>query len=163
MTVRFSPDCRTCQYVTAEALNVAYLKYSWMLWYAVVIHIIWGVTVIANPSVMHITAISSLGGSQYITAAIMLGAAICAALGMIFEPENATTMRRIMFCIPQQIVLFAAASSSLDAVIRGHYADGTVRPWLFILADQSPAIVAAILHTIAVAEPYWRPLWTHGK
>lgn len=47
---------------------------------------------------------------------------------------------------PQQAVLSIAAISSLVAVLNGHYADGTVRPWEFIASGEALMIIFAVFH-----------------
>ncbi len=63
-----------------------------------------------------------------------------------------------LLLLPQQCVLLCSAGSGLLAAILGHYADGVARPWTFILADQLPAILIAILYTTAVIEIVRRPI-----
>jgi hypothetical protein len=52
--------------------------------------------------------------------------------------------------VPQQFVLIISASGALHAAFVGHYADGVPRPWQFILGDQLPVILAALLYTYAL-------------
>lgn len=57
---------------------------------------------------------------------------------------------RVMMFLPQQVVLYMSAMASAAAVASGHYADGVMRPPMFILTDQVGTIVLAIAYTIIV-------------
>jgi hypothetical protein len=61
-----------------------------------------------------------------------------------------STLTKVVCLTPQQALMSMTFVSCLSAVILGQYADGVPRPHMFILADQLPAILAAIFHTIAL-------------
>jgi hypothetical protein len=52
--------------------------------------------------------------------------------------------------VPQQFLLFISAGGAIQAMVEGQFADGTIRSVYFLLADQSPAVLAAIGHTLAI-------------
>lgn len=56
----------------------------------------------------------------------------------------------VAMMLPQQFVLTISTLTTMQAVTAGMYADGVVRPWPFILADQLPSLLAAPLYTAAV-------------
>lgn len=57
--------------------------------------------------------------------------------------------------VPQQTLLLLSAGSGLSSVINEQYADGVLRGWAFILSDQLPVIIFALLYTVAVLEAAW--------
>lgn len=68
------------------------------------------------------------------------------ALMGLFAPKPAG----LFFLLPQQLVLICAAFGAVQCMITGTFADGVVRSTPFLVADQSPAVIAAVLHTLAV-------------
>ena len=68
-------------------------------------------------------------------------------LNSIFSKHRLVTLLCLLF---QQFLLFLAASSALDVVISGRFADGVVRFHAFILADQIIYLLLAIFHTWAI-------------
>lgn len=72
------------------------------------------------------------------------------------KPVNARYLSLLL--LPQQFVLLCSAGSGLLATILGHYTDGISRSWTFILADQLPAILIAILYTTALIEIVRKPI-----
>jgi hypothetical protein len=54
--------------------------------------------------------------------------------------------------LPQQTLLIVSAIGGMVAAALGHYADGVMRPHLFIAADQLPGVVAAVCHSFAIID-----------
>ena len=77
----------------------------------------------------------------------MVSAAVLALLGMDRQRSIGTKLGCLLI---QQCLLTYAAAAAIECVLEGHYADGTVRPRLFILADQISLIIPAVMHSIAV-------------
>jgi hypothetical protein len=70
--------------------------------------------------------------------------ALLAAFGLFYR-------RGCVWCLlPQQFVLMLSAVGAGMAMWAGAFADGVARPPAFIIADQMPAILAAIGHTYAI-------------
>jgi len=44
-----------------------------------------------------------------------------------------------------------SAAGAIEAIFISQYADGVLRPWAFIAADQVYSIIAALGHTLAMA------------
>ena len=65
-------------------------------------------------------------------------------------------LKSLYFIMPQQVLLYISAWSSLHAVLQGQYADGAARPPIFILADQLPTIVVAVWHSVAIIDTFMR-------
>lgn len=61
-------------------------------------------------------------------------------------------MRTLAALLPQQALLTLSAYAAVSAITAAHYGDGLMRPRVFILADQAPAMIALVLHTAALIE-----------
>jgi len=73
--------------------------------------------------------------------------------------------KTLALLIPQQFFMLMAAGGSMLAVWNGYYADGVIRTTPFILADQSPWILAALLYTVSIVDDFGKPVrerWTHS-
>ncbi len=51
---------------------------------------------------------------------------------------------------PQQFLLFISAIGVIQAMITGHFADGTVRSWQFIFVDQVYLVILCVGHAFAM-------------
>jgi hypothetical protein len=124
-----------------------------MLWYAIALHWIWGVTLLSSNSPLGVTAIASIvdvGMASNKTAAFLyLVVSVLAAIAM-WTPKWVS----IPLIIPQSLMLVLSAWGAAGAMAAGSFADGVVRPQAFLVADQAPAILAAIFHTMAVFQVY---------
>ncbi len=134
---------------------------GWLvLTYAIILHATWGVLLVTSDHKLRATPLTYVlevfgqraGGLAFLAAA-------AAALWGMFRPG----WRGFYASVPQNAMLFLAASAGIVAVASGHYPDGVVRPQEFILADQIPMILIAPLHAAALAfyhgAPWGRP-WT---
>ena len=120
---------------------------------AVTIHVVVGPVVMFYPEASWATNTAALRdtfGTALMTGAAMLIAGLLAAAGMIFEKRWKAWS--LLFLIPQQWLLFLAAHGAVQAIYSSSFADGVVRPWSFIFADQFPYIILAIFHTLAIAD-----------
>jgi hypothetical protein len=81
-----------------------------------------------------------------LAAELYLGAAILAVYGMWFAPRRT----RVWLLLPQQFLLLVSGFAALHAMILGQFADGVVRAHTFLIADQSPILLVAIFHTVAL-------------
>lgn len=127
---------------------------KWIIWYAIVMHWIWGITLLFSRDPLAITTISSLIASGFVTAphaAIMyLSIAFLALIGMA-----APKVVGVLLLIPQQIVLIISAVGAFRAMMTGVFPDGAIRSHSFLVADQIPAVLAAIFHLFAVYLNYF--------
>ena len=122
----------------------------WMLLYAVLLHAIWGIFLLWSPDDIGATPLALLHiflRNRTFESAIYL----LASLGTVAMLSHWIPRHWSLLCgLPQQFLLMVSAGGSLWAVIIGQYADGVPRPWVFILADQLPAMLAALCHTGAL-------------
>jgi hypothetical protein len=58
--------------------------------------------------------------------------------------------RRLVLLMPQQFLLVIVTSGAFWAVLRESYADGILRSWEFISADQVPLVALLVVHTRAI-------------
>lgn len=90
---------------------------------------------------------------------LFFGVSILALLFLRLRLGQTVNARYLsLLLLPQQFVLLCSAGSGFLATILGHYADGVARSWTFILADQLPSILIAVLYTTAVIEIVRQPI-----
>ena len=127
---------------------------KWIVWYAVVLHGLWGALVLYDPQhAVWITAIATsvkVVGDPY-----LLGALYVIASGLsIVACFRRDDLVGACLAVPQQFFLMTSAIGAVRAIVLSQFADGVDRPWAFIAADQLPAILAAVLHSAALVEVY---------
>ncbi len=117
--------------------------------YAVLLHISWSVIGYLDPSSYGATALSGLYEifGKYTSMGCFLVAGL-AIIGLWIKPS----LGGLSAMLPQQAFLMISAFGAAHAIGVGHFSDGTVRAAAFIAADQMPAIIAAIGHTIAIVQ-----------
>jgi hypothetical protein len=121
---------------------------SVMVIYAIVLHLVWVGCLWLDEGVANVTAVYAI---RYVLPKpfAVMGMAVVALCAMAsFAMRNRFLAAGLM--VPQQMLLFVSAGGAIQAIVEGHFADGVERPWTFLLADQSPAILAAIGHTLAL-------------
>lgn len=126
-----------------------------MIWYAILLHWVWGSTLLSSAAPLNVTAISTivqLGLVSAQSAGIFFLAIASMALIGIFAPKKVA----VLYLIPQTLVLWLAAYGAIIAMISGTFADGVVRSQAFLITDQAPAVIAAVMHTLAVVDIYLR-------
>lgn len=120
-----------------------------MIYYAVFLHGIWALMILASSDPFGSTPVHVLEvGPRFLTALVLAGTAAMAVLGI---GKRGTTAGWLLL-LPQQVLLMISAIGGIVAAVLGHYADGVTRPNLFIAADQLPGIVAAVCHTFAIID-----------
>ena len=126
-----------------------YLPGIWIFLYAILLHTIWGIVLLISADPLHVTAISGIVTLGFVSApsagVLFLFVAFLAYIGIV-APKPAG----FFFLLPQQLVLTCAAFGALESIIAGSFADGVIRSTPFLMADQSPAVLIALLHTLAV-------------
>lgn len=125
--------------------------------FAITLHILWGIGLLISPSPQNITAIAALVklgmaspagiGVLYLTVALsaLLGMTLCLRVGLFF-------------LLPQALMLCLSASGALKAMWCGCFADGVVRDSSFLVADQAPAVITAIMYCGTLVKR-----WIDGK
>lgn len=130
-------------------------NYSLIIYYAVIVHLIWGVAILATGEVFHTTAIdanlTNISANPYVIGLFFIIVAF-AAVFPLWKKLNSLTA--LLLSLPQQYTLVLSSIGALTAIIESHFADGVIRPRAFILIDQCAIIVATLLHTVAIIEKY---------
>ena len=122
------------------------------------LHLAWAVLLAVSPQAGHPTPIQPVqavcGGRAGAIAALTASAVLALTAAVLHRRKVivATIRERLLALalIPQQFLLLVSAGGGVTAAALGHYADGTVRPWEFILGDQLPVILVAFLYTTAI-------------
>src|SRR3954451_8360464 len=116
--------------------------------YAIVVHVITGVVLILNPDAGASTGPSSVVELLF-DSSLLAGVAMLVAAGLATGANFYRPWRSWAYW-PQQLLLVVAAIGALVAVVMGNYADGVVRPTLFIATDQLPVMLMPIFHAVAI-------------
>lgn len=138
-----SSTCSACPLIKTPMLM------SLMILYAVSLHILWGISIIFEPSASKITAtafLSEMFNSNLLIGTIYIIIGILASFSLFGRPKK----WKLIMALFQQALLIQSSFSALKCMIYGQFPDGVVRPTLFILADQSSIILAMILHSVAL-------------
>ena len=130
------------------------IRPSWIIWYAVLLHLLWGVLLLASPAPYGATAMHVYDSVPRFALAAFLFAASGLAAWAITWPRP--SWQSLAALLPQQALLTISAYAAMLAVAEAHYGDGVIRPRMFILADQAPVILTMVLHTVAVVELHAR-------
>jgi hypothetical protein len=136
----------------ARIAKVALGKY--IILFACLLHLGWAIMLCISPSAAGSTPVhilSQVFGGPYRTAAVLL-LVTAPALVFPFIRQRVSNQAMGLMLIPQQATLVMSAGAGAYAAMVGHYADGVLRPWPFILSDQLPVILTAVLYTVAVIE-----------
>lgn len=116
-----------------------------MILYAVALHLVQAVSLLFDPVVVGVTsifAVQQLLGDRLMTSLLLALVALLAVLGL--------AIRSVALMLPQQFFLVVGAAGAVRAMWMGQYADGVPRPPWFLFADQTPVVLCAIGHTLAV-------------
>lgn len=119
------------------------------IWYAVALHGLWCIGLLISTDPMGATAVhgpAMLFPNRFGLAIVLVAVAGC-AIGGIFMRLGTS---KILLLVPQQLMLGVSAASAMQAIVAGQFADGVPRPTWFIIADQSPAIVALFVHSMTI-------------
>jgi hypothetical protein len=141
----------------AQLSKVALGKYIILL--ASVLHLVWaGLLVFAQGAgnSTPVAIITKLSGGRERAAVILVGVSV-AALTFLYTKRTKSNATVSALLVPQQLLLFLSAGAGLWATIRESYADGVIRDWAFILTDQLPVILLAVLYTVVVLEAASEP------
>ncbi len=134
----------------------------WIIIYACVLHIVWAILLCIDHRAGNATAVAILlelsGGSYLMTVALLFFVAFLAGGFLDVRLRRKVSLETLsLLLLPQQIILWCSAGSGIYATCVGHYADGVIRAWSHILADQSPVILTAFLYTVVLLETHIPP------
>ena len=150
MSFQICQDVRITNSVCLSPLRVFFMSGGVIfLWYAALLHLLWAVLLWGSPALVSTTPVAGLYwlcGSSWIMLSGVLALGSGLALWMIWHTKEST----VWYGVLQQVLVLISGVSGVLAVVAGQYADGAVYPRAFILADQAPAILAAVGHSIAL-------------
>lgn len=110
-------------------------------------HILWGLLLLANQGALHIAATSVLlkivGSGHSDIRAFAYIIAGCLPAVLLRWPGSVAGLLSVL---PQQCLILMSGISAVVAITSGHYADGVVRDAPFIAMDQGIYIILAVLH-----------------
>lgn len=133
---------------------------KYIVLFASLLHLVWAGLLFSSEGAGYSTPVAVLlkvfGGE--VRAGIVLLAVSVAAMWYPFRQYEVSARAIAATLIPQQIILLISAGGALWAVLQGHYADGVIRPFAFILSDQLPSILLALIYTATVLEAAFNPI-----
>lgn len=122
------------------------------VWAAVILHFLWvalllvpGTRAYSSTPVHEVWALS--GHSAWRTSVLLGVVAGAALIGLV---RHTPPGLKILYLLPQQLVLGISAAGAMLAIYESHYADGVSRPGTFIAADQAAVILTWLGHTFAL-------------
>ncbi len=125
-----------------------------IIYFAAVKHILWGIIILFTPFQINTTTLTTINNLfpnySYGGVLLILGG-ILAIISA--ELKNKPIIYNIALLAPLIFFVLIAGFNAVNAVLHGQYADGTIRPWQFILADQMHPIILMIFIFIAIFRP----------
>ena len=134
----------------------------YIVWWGLLANVTWSILVTIDPVVMHTTPLSTIANffnhSQGALASALLLSSIASFSAMASDRLD---LRTLILLMPQQFMMLMAAGGSILAMYNGYYADLVIRSSAFIIADQIPWVLAAVLFTASIIEHFCRKVrWT---
>lgn len=121
------------------------------IWAAILLHATWVVLLLipgnhaAASTPVH--EVVRLLGEPWRASAVLAAVAGAAVYG---TARSMQARDKILFVLPQQLLLGVSAAGALLAMWRSMYADGVPRPATFIVADQLAIVLTWGFHTAAI-------------
>lgn len=117
--------------------------------YSILQHLTWGITLLFSTESIHTTSINMLyftGIKHQIVGAFLLIVSLAAFYELFYN--GFPKWKQPVFLFVQQFILVLSAFGAGSAIYKGHFADLVVRSRSFLLDDQIPHILIALLHTL---------------
>lgn len=121
---------------------------SIMVLYAIALHVTWAALIAIDPSAVNATAVNAIYRFVHDPTALIVLLLSVAGLAIVGLFTRVPWI--VLLLIPQQCILMASASGTVEAIYLAQFADGVIRSRAFLAADQSYSILAAIGHTVAI-------------
>lgn len=118
------------------------------------LHLTWALLLIVAPQSQGATALSILVYAFRGRALTILVLVLVA--GAALWGNRIRGLPGFFLLLPQQFFVLVSLGGAIVAVLAGQFADGTVRPWGFIAADQSWTLLVAVLHSWALLAHRWK-------
>lgn len=121
---------------------------SIMVIYCCILHLEWAALLFIDPAAAGATPVSALhrfvGSIGFLQFTLILASALALTGLSVKSPWG------VLYLIPQQCLLMISAVGALRAIYLGQFADGVLRPYAFIAADQLHIVLAALGHATAI-------------
>ena len=130
------------------------LTRPWIFYGAMAQHLAWAAFVMVDPAARGASplAIFASWPTWAMVVVLVLVTALAAGASLVPVAARLGRLWRITLMLPQQTVLVASALHVCLLVWSQHYADGIIRPFFFMAADQLPVVLIAIVHTAALLD-----------
>jgi hypothetical protein len=131
------------------------IKYPIIIVYASILNLVWGILLYFDPGAGHTSTLNDLSHilGQNICYTL-LGFGLLALLPII---HPLPVIFSLILLLPQELTIFISLVTALTAMFNAQFADGVIRSHSFIIADQFPAVLIAILYTYSLFENFRNP------
>jgi hypothetical protein len=142
-------------FLTLKIAKHALGKY--IILFATLLHLFWAVLVAIDIHAGNATSLSILFALCDNSRAAVIALLFSVALAALLFLDRRVRVKvgnpwMTLLLLPQQLILWLSAGAGIYAVSIQRYADGIVRSWAHISADQVPMVLTALLYTVAVLE-----------
>jgi hypothetical protein len=121
-------------------------KISFMVLFAVALHLFWAITLMVDSAALNVNAISAL--HRFIHSPSLL---IFVLLGVAISAGSCVFCRLPWWMlVPQQAILMMSAAGAIESMWLAQFADGVLRSTAFIAADQIYSVLTAMGHSAAL-------------
>lgn len=143
--------------LVADPSKIPAKRFPLIVLYAAVLHYVWAACLWIDPAAGQATSLARLSSviGPDLLPFLLFAVSTLALVYVFFLAEM--RLLGLLCVLPQQVILLMSAWTAVKAMSAGSFADGVLRPTAFITADQAPAVIAAILHTLAIILGAWRP------
>jgi len=137
------------------------MQQPWIIWYAITLHLYWGITTIVSDaagkgfSLFHLRGIFD---NHYLLGSVLIAVAVSSTVGLVKKQKW-----WILLVLPQQLALMVAAAGAVAFVLAGEFAVGTSAPRIQIAGAMVTSIAAAVFHTIAILDHIGVPWKRFGR
>lgn len=131
------------------ARNAIVGRYPLAICTACILHFVWAVGILADPSAINATATHALlliSGTPPLASIILVFVAGLAAIGVTGDDPH----WRVLLALPQQFVLVMSSYGCIEAMYLSQFADGIVRERWFLVVDQLPMVLMTLGHTMSL-------------
>lgn len=129
---------------------------SFMIWWAILVHLAWGIALIVDPGVLPIGILvglhwlAALGLNGLLLGLMLIVAASVAAVGLMLG-HRVPNYASLLMLMPQYALLIASFISDAQSCISGSV-DGRDVDRIVLFVALWPIMVAAMLHSLAIIE-----------
>lgn len=129
---------------------------AYIIWWAIGVHLAWGVALIVDPAVgpaailVGLHWVIALGISGQLLGMFLIVAALLAAVSLLYT-SRLSNIEALVMLLPQYALLVAAFVSDAQSIANGILLDKPIDRLLLFTA-LFPVMLAALLHSAAIIE-----------